>query len=463
MNRLKDIWTLRNNMRIILANPPWNENGRFGVRAGSRWPFTSQPEGDGYISYIPFPFFLAYTASLLKKENKEVRLIDAIAEKIDEQKLIEEMKSYNPGLVVIEASTPSFKNDLRIIQNIHLNLPDCQIAICGPHPSVFPGQILREYNFINYILIGEYEYTLLSLVNHLENNLGLESILGLAYWEDGKIRINNSRLAIDNLDNLPWPEREGVSVYKYNDGFAGLPTPNVQMWTSRGCPFECIYCLWPQTMYREHRYRKRNPIDAIDEMEYLIKKFNFKAVYFDDDVFNIDRGHTLDICEEIKKRQIKIPWAVMARADLMDEGLLEAMANAGLYAIKYGVESANQEILNFCKKNMNLDKTHQIIKFTKELGIKVHLTFCLGLPGETKQTAQETINFIQDTAPESFQFSFATPFPGTEYFNYVKERGLLTSEDWSDYDGNYKCIVKTQQLTSDYLEEIKFILSSNKR
>jgi radical SAM superfamily enzyme YgiQ (UPF0313 family) len=448
-------------MRIILANPPWNENGRFGVRAGSRWPFTSQPEGDGYISYIPFPFFLAYTTSLLKKENKEVRLIDAIAEKIDEQKLIEEIKSYNPELVVIETSTPSFKNDLRIIQNIHLNLPDCQIAICGPHPSVFPDQILREYNFINYILIGEYEYTLLDLVNHLENNLGLQSILGLAYWEDGKIRINNPRSTIDNLDNLPWPEREDVPVYKYNDGFAGLPQPNVQIWTSRGCPFQCIYCLWPQTMYREHRYRKRNPIDVVGEMEYLIKKFNFKAVYFDDDVFNIDRDHVLDICEEIKKRQIKIPWAVMARADLMDEDLLENMAGAGLYAIKYGIESANQNILNFCRKNMNLDKTRQMTIFTKKLGIKIHLTFCLGLPGETKETIQETVKFIQDIQPDSLQFSFAIPFPGAEYFKHAKENDWLLSEDWSDYDGNYKCIIRTQELRSKDLEEIKIALDNN--
>lgn len=448
-------------MRIILANPPWNENGRFGVRAGSRWPFTSQPEEDGYISYIPFPFFLAYTTSLLKKENKEVRLIDAIAEKIDEQKLIEEIKSYNPELVVIETSTPSFKNDLRIIQNIHLNLPDCQIAICGPHPSVFPDQILREYNFINYILIGEYEYTLLDLVNHLENNLGLESILGLAYQEDSKIKVNNPRPTIDNLDDLPWPEREDVSVYKYNDGFAGLPTPNVQMWASRGCPFQCIYCLWPQTIYKEHKYRERNPVDVLDEMEYLLKRFNFKAVYFDDDVFNINKMHVLGICKEIQKRKIAISWAAMARADLMDEALLESMVDTGLYAIKYGIESVNQNILNSCKKNIDLKRTREIIKLTKKLDIKVHLTFCLGLPGETRKTVNETVRFIQEASPDSFQLSFATPFPGTGYFKYVEEKGYLVSKDWSDYDGNYKCVVKTDELSDEDLERIRIALNNN--
>lgn len=448
-------------MRIALLNLPWNINGRFGVRAGSRWPFSSEPEKHGYISYIPFPFFLAYATSLLKREAKEARLIDAIAEGIEEQRLIEEISAYNPELIVIETSTPAFKNDLRIIHNIHRNLANCQIAICGPHASVFPEQILKEHNFIDYILIGEYEYTLLDLVHHLEDNLGSDSISGLAYREDINIRVNNPSPTIENLDNLPWPERETLPIYKYNDGFCNLPQPNVQMWTSRGCSFECIFCLWPQAMYREHKYRKRNSIDVVDEMEWLIKNFDFKAVYFDDDVFNIDRNHVLDICEEIKKRRIKIPWAAMARADLMDEGLLESMSDAGLYAIKYGIESADPNILNFCKKNMNLDKVYSIIKLTKKLGIKIHLTFCLGLPGETRQTIQKTVKFIQGIQPDSLQFSFATPFPGTDYFKYAKEKGWLLSENWSDYDGNYKCIIKTQELTSEDLERMRVGLSSN--
>lgn len=442
-------------MKTILLNLPWKENGRFGVRAGSRWPFTSLPEKDGYINYIPFPFFLAYATALLKKAGKDAKLIDAIAERFDEQKVIEEVKSFNPDFIAVETSTPSFKNDLKIICNIHNNFPNCKIAICGSHASVFPEQILSEYNFIDYVLIGEYEFILLELTNCLENNLGLESILGLAYRENDEIRINNLRPAIDNLDILPWPEREDIPIYNYNDGFAGLPIPNVQMLASRGCPFQCTFCLWPQTIYREHKYRKRNPEDVVEEMEWLINNFDFKAVYFDDDVFNIDRNYVLSICREIKKRKIKIYWAVMARADLMDKELLEFMHETGLYAIKYGIESADQNLLNFCKKNMDLNKVYQIIKITKNLGIKVHLTFCLGLPGETRQTIQETIGFIEVTHPDSLQFSFAVPFPGTEYFGYLEKENYTLSKDWSDYDGNYKCIIKTNELNNVDLETIR--------
>jgi radical SAM superfamily enzyme YgiQ (UPF0313 family) len=448
-------------MRVLLLNLPWNENGRLGVRAGSRWPFTSEPDNDGYIRYIPFPFFLAHTASLLKKEGKNAMLIDAVAERIDEQKLIEKILQYNPELIIIETATPSFENDIRIIHKIHSNLTDSQLVLSGPHSSVFPEQILKEYGFINYILIGEYEYTLLDLVNHLETNSKLDPVLGLAYREGCKIKVNSPRPTINNLDSLPWPEREGLPIYNYNDGFADLPCPNVQMWSSRGCPFRCIYCLWPQTMYKEYRHRKRNPINVVDEIQYLIKRFNFRAIYFDDDVFNIDRNHVICICEEIKKRKIDIPWAAMARADFMDEWLLELMADSGLYAIKYGIETVDPYILNFCRKNMDLEKTYQIIKFTKKKNIKVHLAFCLGLPGETKQTIQNTFQFLQDIKPDSLQISFATPFPGTEYFNYMNKKGWLFSKNWSDYDGNYRCIIRTQELTSQDLENTRKDLINN--
>lgn len=431
------------------------------MRAGSRWPFSSKPENDGQIHYIPFPFFLAYATALLRLKNKQVKLIDSIAEGIDYQETVKKVKLGNPNLIVVEISTPSFENDLKIIQGISVSLPGSQIAVCGPHASVFPKELLTKYDFIDYVLIGEYEYTLLDLVDCLKNNRNLDFVSGLAFRNGKEVVVNNQGQTIKDLDKLPWPEREDVPIYKYNDGFAGLPVPNVQVWTSRGCPFNCIYCLWPQTIYRERKYRKRNPKDVVDEVEYLIKKYGFKAVYFDDDVFNIDKKHVLAICEEIKSRGIRIPWAAMARIDLMDEELLRSMSQSGLYAIKYGVESSDKKILNFCKKDLNFKKVNSTIKLTKKFGIKIHLTFCLGLPGETRQSIEETLKFIQGSHPDSLQFSFASPFPGTEYFRYLQEKGWLISNDWPDYDGNFKCVVRTQELSCAELEEIGAAIRSN--
>ncbi|MFA4853725.1 MAG: radical SAM protein [Candidatus Omnitrophota bacterium] len=448
-------------MRIILLNLPWRKNNRWGVRAGSRWPFTSEAEENNYIKYIPFPFFLAYAASLLKSKNKDVKLIDAIARGLDEQRVMDEIDAAKPGLIVIEISTPSFYNDMRLAYRIRQKRPNSQIVLCGPHATTYAKDILSKYDYIEYILMGEYEYTLLSLVEELENSRDLKSVLGLAYRNNKNIVVNKPRPAIGNLDDLPYPQREAPDIYRYNDGFSGLPVPNVQMWSSRGCPFQCTFCLWPQVIYGEHKYRKRNPANVVEEMAWLIEKFNFKAVYFDDDTFNIDKTHVLGICEEIKKRKIKVPWAAMARVDLMDEELLRSMAGAGLYAVKYGIESANDEVLKLCKKDMNLANAKKMIEYTKRSGIKVHLTFCLGLPGETRQSIQDSIDFISQTNPDSLQFSLATPFPGTEYFRYLEKNGNLPSENWQDYDGNNKYVTGTEELTSLDLERLRRDLCDN--
>lgn len=450
-------------MRTLLLNLPWRRRNRWGVRAGSRWPFTSEAEEDGCIKYIPFPFFLAYSASLLKSRNKEVKLIDAIAAGLDEKGIMQEVVRTRPGLIVVETSTPSFYSDMAHVRAMKQKNPGSRIALCGPHTTTYAKEILSQYDYIDYILVGEYEYTLLGLVEAIEGPAAPDGVLGLAHRNNKNIIINEPRPTIKDLDDLPYPQREAPGIYKYNDGFAGLPCPNVQMWSGRGCPFKCIFCLWPQVIYGERKYRKRSPANVVAEMEWLIKEFGFKAVYFDDDTFNVDKAHVLGICAEIKRRKINIPWAAMARADLMDEELLYSMSGAGLYALKYGIESANSGVLKLCKKDMDLRQAEKMIKYTKDSGIKVHLTFCLGLPGETKQSIQENIDFIRRLKPDSLQFSLATPFPGTEYRRYLEANGILPPRNWQDYDGRNKYICGRQELDDLGPETIKEFLAPVER
>jgi len=442
-------------MRILLANVPWERKDKYGVRAGSRWPFTLKPDDGGKRSYLPFPFFLAYAAALLKKSGEEISLIDAIAEGMNYEIFQDKLKAYGPDIIVLEASTPSFENDIKVIKEIKLSLDSCRIVLSGPHASVFAGDILREHEFIDYILVGEYEYILFDLINCLKKNSGFDEVSGLAYRENNKVKISKRRPTISKLDDLPWPFREGLPIYNYNDGFCGLAVPNVQVLASRGCPYQCSFCILPQAIYGENVHRKRMPARVIDEIQYLLKEYNFKAIYFDDDVFNVDRNYVFAICRKLRERNINTPWAVMAKVDLMDKNLLVEMRNSGLYAVKYGIESADQNVLEFCRKKLDLDKAKEIIKTTKNLGIKVHLTFCLGLPKENRRSIGKTIDFIDEVEPDSLQISFATPFPGTDYFSYVKDNGYLLSEKWSDYDGNYKCIVETDELSADELERIR--------
>ena len=306
---------------------------------------------------------------------------------------------------------------------------------------------------MDYILVGEYEYTLLDLVKHSERKGELKEVLGLIYRNTkGKIQINPRRPAIENLDELPWPARHFLPMHNYADLFCGLPAPSLQMWASRGCPYKCIFCMWPEVMYGGHKYYVRNPVDVVNEMERCIKEYGFKSVYFDDDTFNIGKERILKICEEIKRREIDIPWAIMARADTIDREMLKTMRDAGLYALKYGVESGDQEILNDSGKNLNLEKVKEMVRITKELGIKVHLTFMFGLPGETKETIRKTIDFPLKLDPDSIQFSLCTPFPGTKYFEIAKEKNFLLTENWSDYDGADKAVIRTEALTKEDLE-----------
>ncbi len=442
-------------MKIVLVNLPWFKSGRLGVRGGSRWPFTCSPGPEGRLLYVPFPFFLAYSASLLKKHGHSVTLIDAIAQELGERECLEKIRECAPDLVAAEISTPSFNNDMRLIEQLRGMAEDARIAVCGPHAGVFAREILLQHPAVEYVCIGEYEQTLLELSAALRDKSSLEGVPGLAYRGAGDVILTSARTAGAGPLDLPWPERTAPLIYNYNDGFAGMPVPNVQMLASRGCPFGCTFCLLPQTLYRGNGYRKRDHRDVIDEMEYLIREFGFKAVYFDDEVFNADRGYVIELCEEMIRRGISIPWAAMTRVDLMDEGLLRVMQRSGLYAVKYGIESADAQIRAQCNKRLDLEKARAVIDITRHLGVKVHLTFCLGLPGETRQTVQETVDFVHAVSPESFQFTFATPYPGTEYFRYAREKGWIGSLNWDDYDGNDRFIVRTEALTMQDLEEVK--------
>lgn len=441
-------------IKTLLANPPWRKGNKYGVRAGSRWPhFQELPPSRKIPSYIPFPFFLAYAASLLRKHNKDILLIDAVAEGIDEEEFLNRVTAYKPHLVILETSTPSINLDLRITQTVKESLPDVKVALCGPHVSVMKKDFLEQYSFVDYILYGEYELTLLELVNALENNESLSNITGLIFRNASRIVTNPPRPLIENLDSIPWPERDLLPMYNYNDAFAGLAEPNVQMWASRGCPFRCIFCLWPQAMYNNYKYRARNPVEVVKEMEWLISKYNFKAIYFDDDTFDIGKPRILSLCKEIKKKGITTPWSVMARADTLDKETLWAMADAGLYAIKYGVESSDPEILKHSGKNLDLEKVKETVRFTKQAGVKVHLTFTFGLPGETRHTIRKTVDFALALDPDGVQFSVVTPFPGTEYFNQAKRRGYLLTEDWDAFDGSRSAVIRTDRLSKKDLED----------
>ena len=436
-------------MKIVLANLPWEKGGHWGVRAGSRWPHIKTTQEK---CYLPFPFFLAYAAALLKREGFEIALIDSLALELPAGEFLKAVAREKPDLLVAETSTPSLWNDLALLKKLPQGV---SVALCGPESNIRDVRFLEKHKRIDYVFTGEYEYTLLELVQKLKGGKDLSEIRGLIFRGNGQYKENPPRPLLESLDDLPWPLREGLPMEKYLDTPGGIPTPSVQMWSSRGCPYQCLFCIWPQLMYQSRRYRSRNIVKVVDEMEYLVKTMGFKSVYFDDDTANIGKLRMMEFAREIQRRDLRVPWAMMARADLMEEDILESLRVAGLTAIKYGVESAEQSLVDNIVKGMDLRKTERMIRFTKAIGIKTHLTFSFGLPGETAETIQKTIDFALDLDPDSLQFSINTAFPGTGYYEDLDRRGHIVSRDFADYDGNFKAMLRTESLTAKDLQKAK--------
>jgi len=437
-------------VKVFLGNAPWHKAGFYGVRAGSRWPHFENEQSQ----YMPFPFFLAYSSALLKREGFEVCLVDGIAARMSAADFLGSVARFSPEIVVLEVSTMSIKNDLEYVRNIRQEAgPRCIIVLCGIHTEMYRPEFLEMNPDVDVVMIGEYERTLLDIATAGVQVEQWPQIKGILFRdEQGKIQQTEARTALQDIDELPWPDRESLPMANYCDTPGNIPRPSVQMWASRGCPFQCVFCAWPQIMYGGPHYRTRDPKDVAAEMEWLVKEKGFRSVYFDDDTFNIGKQRVLQLCREIESRKVNVPWAIMARADTMDLEMLLAMKKVGLQALKYGVESAEQALVDHSGKKLDLEKVKEIVHLTKKQGIFVHLTFTFGLPGETAATIDKTIRLACELDPDSLQFSIITPFPGSRLYYELEQKGHLISKNWEEYDGYNTAVVRTDTLTKNDLE-----------
>jgi len=440
-------------MKIFIGNSPWykteNNNNYYFVRAGSRWPHFEKFNSDGSICYMPYPFFMGYTSILLKKQGFEVLTVDGAAELLTEKKFIDKIINFEPDIVLLEVSAVSIAKDLDDARFIKSKIKT-EIVFTGLYSFMYNSEFLEKYQFVDYVIIGEYENIFLELCNYKSSktiDLDLSKIKGLIFRTSDNKVINTGRAElINNLDMFDFPDREALPLKNYLDLPGGISKPSAQIITSRGCPFGCIFCAWPQIIYGGNKFRQRSVDNVINEIKFLKEKYNIKSVYFDDDTFNVNQKFVQDLSKKIIAENIDIEWAAMCRADIMTEETLVLMKQAGLKAVKYGVESASPEILKNIDKSLDIEKVIKTIELTKKNDIKVHLTFCFGLPGETKNTIKATIKLAKHLQPDSAQFSIATPFPGSKYFEMLKKNGRLLTEDFAKYDGYNNCVISHENL-----------------
>lgn len=442
-------------MKIVVLNLAGvkvekDKSFRHYAKAGSRWPMTV-----GYtrsVDYYPFPFWLAYTTSLLKKETRAaVKGIDGVAMDMAADELLAVVKRADPNLVITELTTIALGEDLELLRQIKANT-GAQVAVCGHYATVYPERILRENSFIDFALVGEYEITARELVLCLDDQRFTGKVKGLAYRERGEIKVNERRKLLADLDTLPYPDREDFPPTIYLD--FTLISPSVSLVASRGCPVGCIFCIERHVIYASPRYRMRNPRNVVDEVEFCIEKFGARQLYFDDQSLTVNKKHVQEICDEILRRGIKISWTCMGDAMFVDYTTLRKMREAGCVGMKFGVESAEPAILKRIDKPLDLKKAKQVVKWCRELGIRTHATFCIGLPGDDRESILKTMKFADELGADTSQVSKAIPYPGTPFYEWSKENGYLLTDDLSKYDGAEKAILSYPNLSNTELDEL---------
>ncbi len=423
------------------------------IKAGSRWPMTIGASRS--VDYYPFPFWLAYTSALLKRDTQAaVSGLDGVVLDLTGEELLKEIISRKPGLLVVELASLTLADDLAFLGKVK-DATGCRVVVCGNYATVMSKELIRDYRCLDFAVCGEYEMAVRDLVLALmagtEATPDVSGVGGLVWrGPDGAAVANAARPLLEDLDALPFPDRDDFPATIYPD--FTLYSPCINILSSRGCPCGCVYCQERHVMYASPKYRCRSAASVVEEMVLCQKRFGARQFYFDDQSFVVKKKHVMEICAEIKRRGLTVPWTVMGDAMFVDREMLEAMAGAGCIGMKFGVESADKGILKSIGKPLDLDKAKQVATWCKELGIRTHATFCLGLPGETEATILKTMAYMEELEVDTAQVSKAVPYPGTPMYAWAKENGYLTTSDLDQFDGMGKSIISYPGLSNEAID-----------
>ncbi len=405
-------------MKTLLLNPPSFE--KFDGGASSRWPVAREIESYWY------PVWLTYAAGMLPGS----RLLDACPHKIGPERTAQISKDYD--FAVVFTSTVGFQSDLQLIRRMKELKPELKIALVGPHVQNRPDQSLQASEDIDFIVRGEFDYAVVEFAQ----GKPLAEILGISYRQDGKVAHTPPRpqLHTEQLDALPFATQvyqRDLVIENYTVPF--LLHPFVSLYTTRGCPALCTFCQWPQTI-SGHAWRVRSTDNVVREIRQALEIFpQAKELFFDDDTFNIRKDRAMEISAKFKP--LKFRWSANARVH-SDYETLKAMAEGGARLFIVGFESGDAQILKNIKKGATVEMARAFMKNCKKVGIKVHGDFIIGLPGESRETIQRTIDFAKELDCETIQVSLAHAFPGTELYNDLVRGNFLKAEALADSSGH---------------------------
>lgn len=374
------------------------------------------------------PLGLLYIAAALEKAGHEVKIIDNETEEMPLEELGRLAKDWQPEIIGISATTVTFKKARETARHFKSILPQVPIIFGGPHLASFP-KISLEFPEIDFVVVGEGEITIVELVSALtsQQNQGLENIKGLAFKKDDQIIQNPLRPEVANLDELPNPAWHLIDLKKYHDVMSKKKRLATMM-SSRGCPYNCLWCD-PEGRFGK-MFRARSANNILDEIDYLYQK-GIREIIFYDDTFTVNRDRIVDFCHKLIAKKLDLVWECRTRVNLVDDDLLRLMKKAGCYRIRFGVESGNDEILRFIRKNITKEQVRNAFNWSHKNHIETFAYFMLGLPQETEKTVEETIDFSLEIKPDFVMYSPTQVFnKSNDLFKWASERGYIAPDYW---------------------------------
>ena len=397
-------------MSALFLSPPSFDG--FDGGAGSRYQARRE------VTSFWYPTWLAQPAALVPG----ARLLDCPPHNVDKDACLRIARDYRH--VIIHTSTPSLKNDCRVAEAIKAQRPDTCIGFVGAHAAVLPTETLKTSTAIDWVGRKEFDFT----CKEVAEGRPLKDVAGLSFRDvEGRIHHNPERELIHDMDVLPWVAdvyQRDLAIEKYFIGY--LLHPYVSLYTGRGCPAQCTFCLWPQTI-GGHKYRVRSPQNVAEEMAYMKKLFpQVREFFFDDDTFTANLPRAREIAKKLAP--LGLTWSCNSRANL-DEDTIRSFKDSGLRLFLVGYESGNADILQRIKKGVTMEEMRRFTQSCHRSGVVIHGTFILGLPVETRESIENTIRFAKELDVFSLQVSLAAPYPGTELFEMARQNGWFAKKD----------------------------------
>jgi len=408
-------------MKCLLLNPI-TRNGTKSLRVG-------RCQGKVIVGLWPVIEF-GYIGTLLRKQGIEYRILDANHEALSFDRTIKEVISYDPDMVVILGITATLSDDLEIARRLRLAKPETYIVFIGTHATVRPGDYLKHPR--DLAVIGEPEVTVAEVASAIKDGTSdLSSIQGVACFEKGQVLFAPRRPFSMDLDSIGMPDHEGMKTHTYLASDTRKPFGLIK--TSKGCPYQCVFC----TVHSVHgaRWRYRSPQSIVEEIKYLKSRYGLEDFFFQSDVFGHKREWVVELCETILSQDLKITWFSNSRADEVDFELVSLMKRSGCKLLAFGLESFSDRVLEACKKGTTAEQNVVAIEACRKARVASLTYFVFGLPGETFETIEETKRLILEYNPDYCHLYPPTPLPGSRlYQEWGIERKVLEGKfTWAQF------------------------------